>query len=97
MWFDIIKIGEPRSRKQKSRYNTRLIRRFLEQVPKNKEFTVKDIIQFWESPEQQEFSTEYRPDTTSLGHLLKKFGITVVKASSGGGKTYVKDAVSMWG
>ena len=96
MWFDIIKIGVPRSQNQKKRYNNRLIRRFLEQIPNGEEFTVKDIIQFWESPEQQEYSTEYRPESKSLGHLLKRtpFRISVVKNPGGRAKTYVKGKVS---
>jgi len=95
MWFDIIKIGVPRSQSQKKRYNNRLIRRFLEQIPNGEEFTVKDIIQFWESPEQQEYSTEYRPESKSLGHLLKRtpFRISVAKNPGGRAKIYVKGKV----
>jgi len=95
MWFDIIKIGVPISRKQKYRYNKKIIRRFLEQIPNGEEFTVKDIIQFWEKPEQQEYSTEYSPDGKSLGHLLNRLGITVVKKPSGRARIYVKGKESI--
>ena len=72
MWFDIIKVGEPRSDGQKKRYNKRLIGRFLDYIPKDDVFTVQDILAFWKSPEQQEYSTEYIPNTTSLGRVMRR-------------------------
>ena len=82
MWFDIVKRrGSP-----KNRYNRRLLKRFLEFIPVGKEFTVQDIIQFWEtgpgqekyraghipSPGQQKYRSEHIPTANSLGWLIRQ-------------------------
>ena len=80
MWFDVIKgVGK----NAKKRHNKRLIGRFLDFIPVGEEFTIHDIIQFWESPGQQKYRTEHIPNLTSLARLIRQ-NKTIELLSKGG-------------
>tara|TARA_R110000765_G_C18730400_1_gene585407 strand:+ start:339 stop:719 length:381 start_codon:yes stop_codon:yes gene_type:complete len=59
MWQDIIKIRlQPLNKKTRSKYVRRLILRFLEYIPNDQPFSARTVINFYNSPEQEQYKNE---------------------------------------
>jgi hypothetical protein len=78
MWFDIIKINaQPDTKHSKSRYVRRLIIRFLEYILNDQPFSAHTVINFYNSPEQEQHKNinDWKPSVQQVVHGLNKHHI----------------------
>ena len=86
MWQDIVKIRlQPGSKTTQKKYVGRLIERFLEYIPNGQPFSANTVINFYDSPEQEQYKNlnDWGPSvkqivySLNMHHHIKKKRIRV--------------------
>ena len=74
MWQDILKINaQPETKHAKSRYVKRLVVRFLKYIPDGQPFSATTVINFYNSPEQEQHKNinDWEPSVNQIVYGLK--------------------------
>jgi len=88
---EIIKINlQPYTPHAQRRYTIRLVKRFVEQVSHNQPFSSKDVLDFYNSPEQSEYKNlnDWVPSTISINWAISKHGLKKRKVERGAFSSY---------